>query len=115
MKAGHAIDGALPEEMRRGCAFRWLPCATGYPWGGLEGALIEAQLLARAGYDSWNWSDRALLRAARFLSTLGWWNRGDDQWMPFLINHVYGTHYPTKLPSSIGKSFGFTDWLYGNG
>jgi hypothetical protein len=115
MKAGRSIDGALPEEMRRGCSFRWPPCSTGYPWGGLEGALIEAQLLSRVGYDAWNWSDKALLRAARFLSSLGWWNDGDDQWMPFLINHVYGTRFPTRLVASTGKSFGYTDWLYGNG
>jgi hypothetical protein len=115
MKAGHSIDGALPEEMRRGCSFRWPACSTGYPWGGLEGALMQAQLLSRAGYDAWNWSDRALLRAARFLLGLGWWNDGDDQWMPHLVNRAYHEHFPTRLPASIGKSFGFTDWLYGNG
>jgi hypothetical protein len=76
---------------------------------------MQAQLLSRASYDTWHWSDSALLRAARFLATLGWWNDGDDQWMPWLINHAYGTRYPTRLPASSGKSFGYTDWLYTNG
>jgi hypothetical protein len=40
LKNGRLIDGALPDDMRRGCSFRWLPCHTGYAWGALEGALI---------------------------------------------------------------------------
>jgi hypothetical protein len=115
-KLGHSIDGALPEEMRRGCEFKFPPCTTTYTWGALQGALIEAQVLSRQGYDVWNWEDQALLRAARFLHRLdvqfgNWWAKGDDTWQPWLINYVYGTRFPTK-PANIGKSMGFTDWMF---
>jgi myo-inositol-hexaphosphate 3-phosphohydrolase len=116
-KDGHVIDGVLPDDMRRGCSFRWPPCHTGYAWGGLEGATVQAELLHRAGYGAWEWQDQALLRAARFLSNLdqeegGWWAEGDDEWNPWLINHAYGTQFPTTLPAQPGKNMGWTDWTH---
>jgi len=117
VRQGHSIDGALPEEMRRGCELRFPPCHTTYPWGALQGALIEAQVLSRQGYDAWNWEDQALLRAVRFLHRLdlqfgGWWAKADDTWQPWLVNYIYGVRFPTR-PANIGKSMGFTDWMYG--
>lgn len=117
-KQGYLIDGALPDDMRRGCSFRMPPCHTGYPWGAMEGALIQAQLLSRAGYDSWAWSDYALLRAARFLAELdhaygGWWATGDDTWQPWLINRAYGTAFPAVMPDRPGKSMGWAAWTFG--
>ena len=93
-KNGVNIDGALPEEMRRGGAFVWPPVYTGYAWEGLQGAVLQAELLRVAGYDAWNWSDRALLRATRFLyGRVGWVAEGDDEWQPWLIDRRYGTAY----------------------
>jgi hypothetical protein len=117
-KMGHSLDGAMPEEMRRGhCGFRWPPCPTDYPWEGLQGAVVQAMILSRQGYDVWNWQDKALLRAVQFLASLqqqygGWWATGDDTNVPWLINHVYGTRFPTSTPE-IGANLGWTDWLYG--
>lgn len=116
-KDGRSLDGAMPEEMRRGCSIRWPPCVTGYPWEGLQGALVQANILARQGYDVWNWQDRALLRAVVFLDGLerqygGWWATGDDTWVPWMVNQVYGTSYRTD-PANIGKNMGWTDWMYG--
>jgi hypothetical protein len=115
---GHRIDGAIPDDMRRGGKFRWPPKRTNYPWGAMEGALVQAELLSRAGYDAWNWSDRAMLRAAEFLYQTdrevgGWWAEGDDEWMPWLINHTYTTNFPAALPARPGKNLGWTDWVYG--
>ncbi|MBK9940113.1 MAG: alginate lyase family protein [Kouleothrix sp.] len=115
---GHRIDGAIPDDMRRGGEFRWPPKRTNYPWGALEGALAQAELLARAGYDPWSWSDRALLRAAEFLYETdrevgGWWAEGDDEWMPWVINHAYGASFPQALPARPGKNLGWSDWVYG--
>jgi hypothetical protein len=119
VKQGHSIDGAQPEEMRRGCSFQWPPCSTNYPWGGLEGAAVQAELLHRAGYDSWNWSNQAMRRATQFLYDLdqdfpsdGWWASGDDEWMPWLINDAYGTTFPTEFPANSGKNMGWTDWTH---
>ena len=107
----------MPEEMRRGCAIQWPPCKTGYPWEGLQGALVQANILSRQGYDVWNWQDRALLRAVVFLDGIekqygGWWATGDDTWVPWFVNYVYGTSYPTTT-ANIGKNMGWTDWMYG--
>jgi hypothetical protein len=114
---GLSIDGAPPDDMRRGCSPRVPPCATGYAWEGMQGVLVQAQILSRRGYDVWNWSHRAILREAQFLQRLdarfgGWWATGDDTWQPWLLNHVYGTKFPTS-PARNGKIIGFTDWTFG--
>jgi hypothetical protein len=112
-KNGISIDGALPEEMRRGGPFAWPPTYTGYAWEGLQGAVLQAELLRHAGYDAWAWSDRALLRATRFLyGRVGWIADGDDEWQPWLIDRRYGTAYRAPAPARPGKNFGWTDWLY---
>jgi hypothetical protein len=118
MRDGHRIDGAIPDDMQRGGKFSWPPKRTNYPWGAMEGALVQAELLSRAGYDAWNWQDKALLRAAEFLYETdrevgGWWASGDDEWMPWMINHAYGASFPTALPARAGKNLGWTDWVYG--
>lgn len=115
---GVSIDGALTEEMRRGCGFKMPPCSTGYPWEGLQGAVVQAELLARQGFPAWQAQDRALLRAAQFLARLdaaygGWWASGDDAWQPWLLNHAYGTRFPASSPTRPGKLMGYTDWTHG--
>jgi hypothetical protein len=116
---GFNVDGALPEEMRRGCSFQIPPCdSTAYPWEGLQGAVVQAHILARRGYDTWNWSSRALQRAAEFLMRLdrdygGWAAEGDDQWQPWLFNHAYGPLLPAVTPARPGKIMGWTDWTLG--
>jgi len=116
---GHSLDGAQPEEMRRGCSIQFPPCETGYPWGGLEGAVVMAEILYRRGFDTFEWEDRALLRAVQFLWDLdqefpgdGWWASGDDEWQVWLVNHVYGTDFPASLPAREGKNMGWTDWTH---
>jgi outer membrane biosynthesis protein TonB len=111
-KDGVPIDGALPEEMRRGGSFAWPPTFTGYAWEGLQGAVLQAEILRHAGYAAWEWSDRALLRAVRFLyGQVGWSAIGDDEWQPWLIDRRYGTTYRGSAPARSGKNFGYTDWF----
>jgi hypothetical protein len=109
---GHSIDGVMPDDMRRGTAFQWPPKRTGYPWEALQGAVVQAEILYRAGFDAWEWEDRALLRAAEFLHRMGWAAEGDDQWTPWLINSRYGATFPVKCPARFGKSMGWTDWTH---
>jgi hypothetical protein len=112
-KDGHSIDGSLPEEMRRaGGEFRWPPKETQYAWEALQGALLQAELLHRAGYPAWEWQDRALLRAVQFLYDIAWPARGDDEWQPWLVNHAYGTDYAASSPARPGKNIGWTDWTH---
>ena len=111
---GIEVGGAQPEEMRRGSPFQWPPTPTTYPWEGLQGALVQAEILHRAGYDAWNWSDYALLRASLFLYAIGWPAEGDDEWQPWLLNHVYGTSFPVDTTGArFGKIMGWTDWTHG--
>jgi hypothetical protein len=104
--------------MRRGCSFAPVPCHTDYAWEALQGAVVQAELLWRAGHDAWGWQSRALLRAATYLHQLdarvgGWWAAADDTWQPWLLNHAYGTSLPAESPAALGKVMGFTDWTHG--
>jgi hypothetical protein len=117
-RAGLDIGGALPDDMRRGCAFTVAPCHTGYAWEALQGVLVEAELLSRHGYPAFAWGDNAVLRAVIFLRRLDvlygdWWAVGDDAWQPWLVNHAYGTALPAATPARHGKVLGWTDWVYG--
>lgn len=115
MIQGHNVDGMLPDDIRRSGAFKWPPSgakAQMYSWEGLQGAVVQAQLLSRAGYDAWNWSDKAILRAAQFLYNIGWTAQGDDGWQPWLINAAYGTNFPTNEAATPGKNMGYTQWTH---
>jgi hypothetical protein len=115
---GIDLDGALPEEMRRGGPLAAPPVRTTYPWEALQGATVTTELLARHGFpDAWRWGDSALIRAFDFLRRLdsaygGWWASGDDRWNVWLINHGAGTTYATEAGTSVGKNMGFTDWTH---
>lgn len=111
---GHSLDGALPEEQRRSGAFTWPPQKENYVYEGLQGALVQAVLLHRAGYEVWHWSDRALLRAFQWLyEQANFPARGDDAWQIHLVNHFYKTSFPTTTPTRPGKNMGWTDWTHG--
>ena len=116
-KSGVDIDGAIPDDMRRGCSFQPVPCHTNYAWEALQGVVVQAELLSRHGLPAFAWSDNAVLRAADYLHRLdvaygSWWAASDDTWQPWLINHAYGTHLPASHGGP-GKVFGWTDWVYG--
>jgi len=108
---GHSLDGVLPDDQRRSGGFRWPPPRENYVYEALQGALLQAMVLARAGYDSWEWGDRALLRAALWLEReAGFPAEGDDTWQPHVIHHVYGLELSLPEPARPGKSVGWTDW-----
>jgi hypothetical protein len=118
-RRGMRIDGALPDDMRRGCSIRRDPCPTRYPWEAMQGIVAQAELLSRQGYDSWEWQHQAVRRAARFLFDLNrrrphedWSAPEGHQWVPWLLNARYGDRFPTALPAQPGKGMGFTDWTH---
>ena len=121
MKAGKLIDGSFPDDMRRGCSFKWMPCETGYAWGAMEGASVQTALLQHAGFDAIHWSDNAIFRATMFLHKLDqeakgkWWAEGDDTWQPYLINRLYGSNFPVETKKvKPGKNMAWTDWTHGS-
>lgn len=115
---GIDIDGAQPEEMRRGGSLANPPRRTGYPWEALQGATVTTELLATHGYpNAWSWGDNALGRSVDYLRRLdlehdGWWATGDDRWIVWLVNRGTGSDYPTQTGVSAGKNVGFTDWTH---
>ncbi len=116
-KQGHSIDGALPDDMRRGGSFRWPPTYTQYPREALSGYVALAELLYRQGYDVYAWEQKGLLRATRFLFELGRDFPHKDWWEPsvpayWIINYRYGTSFPVEVGSRIGRNFGWADWTH---
>jgi hypothetical protein len=116
-KEGHSIDGALPDDMRRGGPFAWPPVYTQYPREALSGYVALAELLCRQGYDVYAWEDKALLRATQFLFDLGrrfpevgWWEPGVPAY--WIINFRYGTSLPVEIGSRVGRNFGWADWTH---
>jgi hypothetical protein len=114
VKRGHVVDGVLPDDQRRGGPFAWPPPRENYVYGALQGALVQAVILHRAGYDVWSWEREALLRAFRWLhQQADFPARGDDTWTPYLVNYYYGSQFPAPMPSRPGKNVGWTDWSHG--
>jgi hypothetical protein len=111
---GHSIDGVLPDDQRRSGGFTWPPPQENYVWEALQGAIVQAELLTRAGYPAWGWQSQALLRAITWLhQEANYQASGDDTWQPWLFNHIYGANYPAPSPSNSGKGMGWTDWTHG--
>jgi hypothetical protein len=112
--AGLNVDGIIPDDMRRGGSRPTIGDAGQmYTWEALQGALLQAELLSRRGYAAWGWQNKAILRAFSKITALGYPAVGDDSWQPWLINKRYGTAFLAPTTTYPGKSFGYTDWLYG--
>lgn len=114
-KLGMSIGGVLPDDQRRGGSFTWPPPKENYVYEGLQGALAQAILLHRAGYDVWNWQDKALLRAYEWLhEQADYPARKDDLWQLHVVNFYYGTAFPTTFDAEPGKNVGWTAWTHGS-
>ncbi|HPG25270.1 MAG TPA: alginate lyase family protein [Myxococcota bacterium] len=114
VRAGHPIGGVLPDDQRRSGPFRWPPPKENYVYEALQGAVTQAVLLERLGYDPWKWGDSALRRAFEWLHEEARYPaEGDDTWLPHLVNRAYGTRFPAPVPSRPGKGMGFSDWTHG--
>jgi hypothetical protein len=113
-----AKDGAVVEEASRSSGSYPNLDATAimYSWEALGGAQLQALLLQRAGYgDVWEWSNRGFLRAARWLERNGGYAPpyAVNQYMPWIFDWAYATSVGRKNAAGMGRTFGFTDWLYG--
>lgn len=119
---GIDLDGAIVRDISRGGRLRWPPgdSGIGYTLESLQGLTLQAELLYQGGFgDPWSWSDEALRRAARIVTASGaaggeTWNRSDpSRHVPWLLNARYDLDLPTE-PAGFGRTFGYTDWLYGS-
>ena len=90
-----------------------------YTLESLQGLVLQVELLSRNGYpDAWQWSSAALLRTALLVNRSaaaggeGWDGASVNAHLPWILNARYGLSIPTR-PAGFGRTFGFTDWLYG--
>ena len=121
VKNGMNIDGVIPDDLRRGGSFREPPRDTGYPWEHMQGIIMAARILERAGLPIWDAGDYAILRAAyclqvRFENDYGdWAAEEDDEWMIPFLDAAYDTnwmedyHQSESLIWQHGKNIG---WAY---
>jgi len=113
VKSSHDIDGVLPDDQRRGGSFTWPPPKENYVYEALQGAIVQAYILYRAGYDVFNWSDQAIKRAFVWLDEeANYPADGDDTWQMPLVDYIYGTSYWTGGTTNYGKNMGWTDWTH---
>ena len=111
---GHDLDGVIPDDQRRGGSYSWPAPRESYVWESLQGAVMQAVILERAGYAAFEWEDQALRRAAEWLhERVSYPAEGDDTWQPHVFNHYYGTTFAAPSPSDPGKNVGWTDWTHG--
>ncbi|MBL8957301.1 MAG: discoidin domain-containing protein [Myxococcaceae bacterium] len=114
---GRDFDGLLPEDQRRAGNFTWPAPKEGYTWEALQGTVVAAVVLDRAGLLPLTASDSAVLRAVQwhyrpnFTGGTTFPAEGDDTWIPWVVNKVYGVSLPTS-PASSGKNMGWTDWTH---
>ncbi|QYG92342.1 hypothetical protein HC251_07740 [Iamia sp. SCSIO 61187] len=114
--AGRSADGIIPEDQRRTAELTWPAPQGSYPWEALQGAMVTAVLLDRAGEVPFTAGDDALLRAFRWLSGPNANPaEGDDTWQPWLMNSIRGTSFATSPATSTGKNMGWTDWTHAPG
>ncbi len=111
---GRFLDGVLPDDQRRAGGFSWPPPKENYVYEALQGALAQAVILKRAGYDDvFEWQDKALLRAFEWLHTQASFPAaGDDVWEAHVVNYFYDTDFPAAVPARPGKNVGWTDWTH---
>jgi hypothetical protein len=127
---GHDVDGVIPDDLRQGNesgdpkGFVWPPPSSQeadgimYSYGMLEALSVSTMLLCSAGYDAHLWSDKALLRAFKWLNDVAQSPIvGDDVFEAYLVKYFYPDATFIQLPQSpirIGKNFAFTDWTHSN-
>jgi hypothetical protein len=120
-RGGILVDGAVVADIGRGGYRRWPPGDTGiqYQLESIQGLGMQVELLYQNGYTSaWRWSNRALKRMAMVVSRsrasggMGWNETQASRQMPWLLNRRLGMRLPRSY-SGMGRSIGFTDWLWG--
>jgi hypothetical protein len=77
----------------------------------LTDALLQAVILGRAGYDTFSWHDRALLRMYTIGVASPQLTRQLRTWPAIIVNHHYGVAFPT-LPFRPGDDVGWVSWTY---
>jgi hypothetical protein len=122
--AGHNVDGAVVDDQRRAGAFLWPPMYTIYAYGGLGGAVVQAGILQRFGFDPWQWGNQALRRAVEWMFFDGdgktkWDTCGDSnkRYVLDLVDYAYGSNFIARMScapdaSREGRNIAWTSWTH---
>jgi hypothetical protein len=112
VKSGHNVDGMPVDDASRQHAFP-TPHA-GYVNEAMQGYVVQALLLYRAGYAAFEANSSQIRRVADYQVRTGIWNyHGTGYYAAWLVNWAYGAGYSTRTPTNGGRVFGYADWLYG--
>jgi hypothetical protein len=121
---GHNVDGVVVDDQRRAGAFVWPPMYTIYSYGSLGGAVVQAAILQRFGFDAWQWGNQALRRAVEWMYYDGdgktkWDTCGDNnkRYVLDLVDHAYGSNFIGRMSCSPdasreGRNIGWTSWTH---
>lgn len=116
---GHNVDGFMAQDMARAGAYQWPPIMTHYVRENLNGRVIQAEILRRAGYPAvFSWGDRAFLRAAAALRRL---DAFDDGWFEpdAQVHRIIATRHSITTwglaSNARGRAVSGVDWTHGPG
>jgi hypothetical protein len=113
---GHNLDGALPEELRRGGSFSWpLPATmpTPYPWEAEQGITAAVAVALNAGVDLRPASDWAHLRSIKWLYDVAHWPAiKDDAWQVPVLNWLYPDLKLSIPDGGPGKGMAWTEFTH---
>lgn len=109
LKSGINLDGAPVEDSSRSSFGSY----STYIHESLQGYAVMAQLFERTGRNGWTVNNSQVCRAAQFGNRAGRLNdNGVSYFVAFMANRFCGLSLPTKTPTSRGRMFGFSDWLF---
>lgn len=111
------VDGLVGDDMRRGSVTcKPDPKVTGYPWEGLQGMVMGARVLERAGMSVWDVENKAICRAVSALQGGrfgdGWKASGDDVWQLVITDKACGTNWAAEYDAIKWKHGKNTGWPY---
>jgi len=108
------FSGAVIDDVRRELSGSpTCPPDTNYAWGGYSGVLAQAEMLHRAGHDSYGWQSEAIKRGMAFLENVMPGSiSGATEWVPWVVNHHYGTSFNAPNSLGWGRLVHFTNWTH---
>lgn len=118
---GLNMDGAIVADLGResstgpDCSLQTVCCGgLSYTWLTIMGLTMQAEMLYRAGHNSFSYNRDQLKRTMQFiLNVANGVTLNTMEFVPWVANYRYGTNFPTNSPVSHGEIFGWTDWTHG--
>lgn len=126
--SNYPADGVIPNDQGRGgncpTSINTVPGYTQYPWEGIQGSYLMAEMLRRQGYkdekgnDAFQTNDKALMRALEYQWYLQtkfggvWYDNSRAAWTKHLAYLRYGYRPLVYKASGSGRNMDFTQWTH---